>query len=277
MGRAAGVPRGPGSPSWVAVTGPRLVRGLRERVDALPRGGDRLGPRPGGLDFQASPPSAAGQPGGSVQQPVAQRPGLGPGQVTVQGQQLEPGQQDLPGHRRGQPGRVDREVMGGSGPGRRPRQCGWRPRSGRGRGGRRRCRRPGPARRWWRAGGLVTHREWLPESEPVADRVMDTPPRLRRLSWLPPHPRGQMPGLALGTPCLHGGVTSEPGFRPCSSGRISASRAPGPNPRLDDADFACSVSPGTLLFGGRPWCSHEGVAAVAREPPQVPVRAPRRP
>ena len=44
-------------------------------------------------------------------------------------------------------------------------------------------------------------------------------------------------------------------------------RAAGPNPRLDDADFACSVSPSTLLLGGRPWCSHEGVAAVAREPP----------
>ena len=38
---------------------------------------------------------------------------LGFGQVAVQGQQFQPGEQDLPGHRGGQPGGVDREVMGG--------------------------------------------------------------------------------------------------------------------------------------------------------------------
>jgi hypothetical protein len=86
---------------------------LRERVDALPRGGDRLGPRSGGPDFQAAAPSAADQPGRGVEHPVAQRLGLGLGQVAVQGQELEPGEQDLPGHRRGQPRGVDPEVKGG--------------------------------------------------------------------------------------------------------------------------------------------------------------------
>jgi hypothetical protein len=85
---------------------------LRERFDALPRGRDRLGPRPGRLDFQAPFPPAADQAGRGVKHPVAQRPGLGSGQVTVQGQELEPGEQDLPGHRRGQPRGVDPEVKG---------------------------------------------------------------------------------------------------------------------------------------------------------------------
>src|SRR5207245_292972 len=42
----------------------RWSGGLRERVDALPRGGDRIGPWPGRLDFQAAAPPAADQPGG---------------------------------------------------------------------------------------------------------------------------------------------------------------------------------------------------------------------
>ena len=58
---------------------------LRERVDALPRGGDRIGPRPGRLDFQAPFPPAADQPGRGVKHPVAQRLGFGFGQVAVQG------------------------------------------------------------------------------------------------------------------------------------------------------------------------------------------------
>jgi hypothetical protein len=40
---------------------------LRERVDALPGGGDCRGPGPGCLDFQAAPPAAAYQPGRGVQ------------------------------------------------------------------------------------------------------------------------------------------------------------------------------------------------------------------
>jgi hypothetical protein len=45
--------------------------------------------------------------------PRAQRLRLGFGQAAVQGGQFEPGEKDLPGHRGGQPGGVDREVMGG--------------------------------------------------------------------------------------------------------------------------------------------------------------------
>ena len=59
--------------------------GLRERVDPLPGGRDRLRPRPGRLDFQAAAAPAADQPGRGVQYPVAQRLGLGFGQVAVQG------------------------------------------------------------------------------------------------------------------------------------------------------------------------------------------------
>ena len=51
--------------------GLRWSGGLRERVDALPRGRDRIGPRPGRLDFQAPFPSASDQPAGGVQHPVA--------------------------------------------------------------------------------------------------------------------------------------------------------------------------------------------------------------
>ena len=38
----------------------------------LPRGGDRVGPGPGRLDFQAAPPPAVHQPSGGAQDPVAQ-------------------------------------------------------------------------------------------------------------------------------------------------------------------------------------------------------------
>jgi hypothetical protein len=82
--RAARVPRGPEVILPGSQDGLRLVRDLRKGVDALPGSGDRLGPWPGGLDFQAAPPAAAGQPGGGVQQPGAQRLGLGAGQVAVQ-------------------------------------------------------------------------------------------------------------------------------------------------------------------------------------------------
>src|SRR6266566_6867785 len=81
---------GPGLSFLVAGTASGWSGGLRERVDALPRGRDRLGPRPGGLDLQAAPPPAADQAGGGVQDAVAQRLGLGPGEVAVQGQELEP-------------------------------------------------------------------------------------------------------------------------------------------------------------------------------------------
>ena len=85
-GRVPGFPQAPGFSFLDRRDGSRWSGGLRERVDALPRGRDRLGPRPGRLDFQAPFPPAADQPGGGVQHPVAQRLGLGFGQVAVQGQ-----------------------------------------------------------------------------------------------------------------------------------------------------------------------------------------------
>src|SRR3974390_283220 len=109
-GRMAGGSTGPGSASLLAGMAWRWSGGLRQRVDTLPRGGDRIGPRPGRLDFQAAAPPAADQPGGGVQYPVAQGLGLGFGQVTIQGQQLEPGQQDRGDHGGGQPRGVDLEI-----------------------------------------------------------------------------------------------------------------------------------------------------------------------
>ena len=44
-----------------------------------------------------------------------QRLGLGPGQVAVQGEQLEPGEQDLSGHRDSQPRGIDAEAVAGGG------------------------------------------------------------------------------------------------------------------------------------------------------------------
>ena len=78
-GRMAGGPTGPWlSPfSLVAGTDSCWSGSLREHVDALPRGADRLGPGPAGLDFQAPCPAAAHQPGRGVQYQVAQRLGLG--------------------------------------------------------------------------------------------------------------------------------------------------------------------------------------------------------
>src|SRR6266700_6198189 len=70
-GRVAGFHRPRGSPSWIAGTASCWSGGLRERVDALPRGRDRLGPWPGRLDFQAAPPAAADQAGRGVQHPGA--------------------------------------------------------------------------------------------------------------------------------------------------------------------------------------------------------------
>src|ERR1035441_5171472 len=74
--------------------GLRCSGGLRERVDALPRGGDRLGPRPGRLNFEAPFPAAADQAGRGVKHAGEQRLGVGFGQVAVQGQGLGPGEQE---------------------------------------------------------------------------------------------------------------------------------------------------------------------------------------
>ena len=65
-----------------------------------------------------------------------------PGPGSVQGEQAEPGQQGRGGQRGGLPGPVHRQRSGTC---RSPCRGGWRPRRGHGPGGRRRCRRSGPA------------------------------------------------------------------------------------------------------------------------------------
>src|SRR6266567_9505398 len=69
-GRVRGFHGPRGCPSWVAGTAWGWSGGLRERVDALPRGRDRVGPWPAGLDFQAAPSPAADQAGRGMQHPV---------------------------------------------------------------------------------------------------------------------------------------------------------------------------------------------------------------
>jgi hypothetical protein len=107
-----GVPRAPGSPSLLAGTG------------WAGQGGCGSGPMRCQAVVMASahgqvawifsrrrrPPRTRWAAACSTR---TQRPGLGPGQVAVQGQQLEPGEQDLPGHRRGQPRGIDAEAEGG--------------------------------------------------------------------------------------------------------------------------------------------------------------------
>jgi hypothetical protein len=57
---------------------------------------------------------AAGQPGGGVEDPVAQRFRLGPGQVAVEGDELEPGDQVRGDQRGGEPCLVQRQEWLGS-------------------------------------------------------------------------------------------------------------------------------------------------------------------
>jgi hypothetical protein len=92
------VPRGSTGPGWVSAgrrDGFAQVSRGREDGDPLPGLGDRLGPWPVRGDLPASAASAADQAGGGVQDAVAQRLRLGCGKITVQGDQLEPAQQDL--------------------------------------------------------------------------------------------------------------------------------------------------------------------------------------
>jgi Phage integrase family len=63
---------------------------VRDGLDALPGGDDFLRPGPGGSDFQGSAASAADEAGAGVQDAVAQRLRLRPGQGAVQGQELQP-------------------------------------------------------------------------------------------------------------------------------------------------------------------------------------------
>src|SRR6266516_506982 len=110
-GRLAGVPRSPKCPFLPGGTGSGWSGGVRDGLDAVPCGGDRLGPGPTDGDFQGSAAPAVHEAGSGVQDAVAQRLRLGPGEVAVQGQQLQPGQQDARGHGRVQPGLVQPVVM----------------------------------------------------------------------------------------------------------------------------------------------------------------------
>ena len=111
-----GFPQAPVGLPWVAGTGPRWSAGVRQGGDPLPGPGDRLGPGPVRGDLPAPAASAADQAGGGVQDAVAQRLRFGPGEIAVQGEQPEPGEQDLRGHGGGQPGLVEGEPWEGNRP-----------------------------------------------------------------------------------------------------------------------------------------------------------------
>src|SRR6516164_7360409 len=98
---------GPGVPFFLAGTGFSWSDGVRYRLDALPCGGDLVGPGPGRGDLEGPAASAADQAGGCVQEAVAQRLRLCFRQVAVEGQQLQPGQEDAGGHGGVEPGLVD--------------------------------------------------------------------------------------------------------------------------------------------------------------------------
>ena len=69
-------------------------------------------PRARSVGCVARPALSTGEPGGDVQQPVAQRLRFGLGQIAVQEQVLGPGDQIDREHHDGQPGLVDRERAG---------------------------------------------------------------------------------------------------------------------------------------------------------------------
>ena len=73
-------------------------------------------PGPGGGDFQGSAAPAADEAGGGVQDAVAQGLRLRFCEVAVQGQQLQPGQQDAGDHGRVEPRLVQPVVMRGEMP-----------------------------------------------------------------------------------------------------------------------------------------------------------------
>ena len=77
-------------------------------ADPGPGGGDRRRPAPGGVDAQPKLSGAAGDAGGNVQDPVAERFDLAARQVGVVGESDEfgPGDQIGCGHDDFEPGRV---------------------------------------------------------------------------------------------------------------------------------------------------------------------------
>ena len=109
--------------------------------------------------LQAAPAAAAGQPGGGVQDAVAQGLRLGAGEAAVQGEQpaARPAGPRRSGRRPARPCSSPARWRG-TGRCRSPCRCGWRLRPGRAPGARRRCRRAGPASRVVARARLVTHR-----------------------------------------------------------------------------------------------------------------------
>src|ERR1035437_6794386 len=103
----------PGFPSLLGGTGSCWSGGGGDGLDALPGGDDRICPGPGPGDLQEPAPPAADEAGGGVQDAVAQRLRPRPGQVAVQGDELQPGQQDAGDHGRVEPRLVDLVVVRG--------------------------------------------------------------------------------------------------------------------------------------------------------------------
>ena len=78
--------------------------------------GELMRPRANGVDSDLGSALAVDEPGGDVQQPVAQQFGLGLGQVAVQEGGLGPSDQVGRGQRELQPGLVDLELSDGNRP-----------------------------------------------------------------------------------------------------------------------------------------------------------------
>jgi hypothetical protein len=97
-GRVARVPCSAGFPSLLGGIGLRCSGGVRDGLDVLPGSDDLLRSGPGHGDSQGSAAPAADEAGGGVQDAVAQHLRLGSCEVAVQGQELEPGQQDAGDH-----------------------------------------------------------------------------------------------------------------------------------------------------------------------------------
>jgi len=89
---------------------------VRDGLDVLPGGGDLFCPGPGGGDFEASAACAADEAGGGVQDAIAQRLRFRSCEVAVQGQDLQPGQQDAGDHGGVEPCLVQPVVMRGEMP-----------------------------------------------------------------------------------------------------------------------------------------------------------------
>src|SRR3954452_6818188 len=97
--------------------GRRRVVGLAcwwwERGQACEGGGQGAGPGPGAGESEGRATGVEGQPGGGVQEPVAQRLGFAGGEVAVERELLGPGQEVLGDQREFQPDRVVVKVAEG--------------------------------------------------------------------------------------------------------------------------------------------------------------------